>query len=142
VSSCVRGHRDLAVELDLGRSRVPALPVSVWFAVAATVLLLIGLCVATAYVVLRTSARERVARWPARRLVGLAGVTVLPWLIVRLAPIHLVLNIHGLGPLVGWLSLALVAFALLVLLPLATLSCAVVWGLARRRRGPLDRAAT
>ena len=121
---------------------MPQLPVRVWFAVAGTVLLLVGLCVATAYVVLRASARERVARWPARRLVGLAGATVLPWLIVRFAPIHLVLSIHGLGPLLGWLLLALVAFALLVLLPLATLLCAVVWRLARRRRGPLGPAAT
>ena len=31
---------------------------------------------------------------------------------------------------------ALLAFALLVLLPLATLLCTIVWGIARRRRGP------
>ncbi|HEX7976959.1 MAG TPA: hypothetical protein VF461_00045 [Gemmatimonadaceae bacterium] len=37
----------------------------------------------------------------------------------------------------GWLVLALLAFALLVLLPLATLLCVVVWGIARGRGSPL-----
>ena len=115
---------------------MPQLPLAVWFVVAGTILLLLGSCVATAYAVLRTSARRRVARWPAGRLLGLAGAAVLPWLIVWLAPIHLAGDIHGLGPLLGWLLLALLAFALLVLLPLATLLCVAVWGIARGRRGP------
>jgi hypothetical protein len=116
---------------------VPQLPLTVWFIVAGAVLILLGLCAVTAYAVLRASARRRVARWPAARLLGLAGVAVLPWLIVWLAPISLKVEIHGVGPLLGWLLVALLAFALLVLLPLATLLCAVAWGIARGRRGPL-----
>lgn len=114
---------------------MPQLPLAVWLAVVGSALLLVGCCAATAYAVLRASTRRRVARWPAGRLLGLAGAAVLPWLIVWLAPIHLSLNIHGLGPLLGWLLLALLAFALLVLLPLATILCAVVWGIAHGRRG-------
>lgn len=115
---------------------MPQLPLAVWLVVAGIALLLLGLCIATAYAVLRTSARRRVAQWPVRWLLGLIVLAVLPWLIVRLAPINLVVNIHGIGPLIGWLLLGLVAFVLLVLLPLATLLCAVVWGVARGRRGP------
>ena len=115
---------------------MPQLPLTAWLAVVGSVLLLLGCCAATTYAILRPSTRRRVARWPAGSLLGLAAAAVLPWLIVWLAPIHLSLSIHGLGPLLGWLLLALLAFALLVLLPLATILCAVVWAMARRRRGP------
>jgi Na+/H+-dicarboxylate symporter len=116
---------------------VPQLSLAVWFGVAGTVLLLLGLCVGTAYAVLRASARSRVARWSVGRLLGLVSAVTVPWLFVWLAPIHFAVAIHGVGPLLGWLLLALLAFTLLVLLPLATLLCVVVWGLARARGGPL-----
>jgi hypothetical protein len=96
--------------------------------------LLLGLCAATVHTVLRTSARLRVARWPAPRIAGLAGAAALPWLVVWLAPIKVVVNIHGVVSLVGWLLLALLAFALLVLLPLAAVLSVVVWWRARHRR--------
>ena len=115
---------------------MPQLPLAVWLAVVGSVLLLLGCSAATAYAVLRANTRRRVAQWRGRSLVGLVGAAVLPWLIVWRAPIRLTLSIHGLGPLLGWLLLALLAFALLVLLPLATLLCVVVWGMAHSRRGP------
>ena len=114
---------------------MPQLPLTVWLAVVGSVLLLLACCAATAYAVLRASARRRVARWPVGSLLSLAGAVALPWLIVWRAPIHLALNIHGVGPLLGWLLLALLAFALLMLLPLATLLCGVVWAIAHGRRG-------
>jgi len=121
---------------------VPQLPLAVWLAVVGSALLLLGCCAATAHAVLRASARRRVARWPAASLLGLAGAAVLPWLVVWLAPIRIALSIHGLGPLLGWALLALLAFALLVLLPLATILCAVVWGIAHGRRGRTSHQPT
>ena len=59
----------------------------------------------------------------------------LPWLVVWLAPLRIEVSIHGLGALLGWLLLALLAFALLVLLPLGALLSGVVWWAAWRRRG-------
>jgi len=115
---------------------VPQLPLKVWLLVAGGVLLLLGLCVGTAYVVLRAKSRQRIARWPAARLLALVVAAVVPWLVVWLAPIHLGGEIHSVGALLGLLLVALLAFALLVLLPLATLLCTIVWGIARRRRGP------
>jgi hypothetical protein len=114
---------------------VPKLPWTVWLAVAAAVAILLALSAASAYAVLRPSARLRVSRWPAWRVVGLFGVAVLPWLVVWLAPLHFEISIHGVGQLLGWLLLALLAFALLVLLPLVSLLCAAVWGISRGRRG-------
>jgi uncharacterized membrane protein len=116
---------------------VPQLPLAVWFAVAGAILLLLALCAGTVYAILRASTRRRVAQWSAKRLLALAVAAAVPWLIVSLAPIHFAVAIHGVGPLLGWLLLALLAFALLVLLPLATILCAVVWGIAHRRRPPL-----
>ena len=113
---------------------MPQLPIKSWLLVAGTAALLLGLCVGTGYAVLRAGARERIARWSSRRLLGLAVTAVLPWVAVRLAPIHIALDIHGLGQSLVALLLALLVFALLVLLPLATLLCAIVWGMARRRR--------
>jgi hypothetical protein len=114
---------------------VPKFPWTVWFGAASAVVLLLASCVGAAYAVLRPSARRRVSRWPAWRVVGLLGVAVLPWLVVWLAPLHFEISIHGVGQLLGWLLLALLAFALLVLLPLVSLLCAAVWGISRGRRG-------
>lgn len=83
---------------------------------------------------MRRSVRQRVAEWPAQWIIGLLAVAVVPWLVVWLAPIRIVVNIKGLGPLLGWLLLTLGAFALLVLLPLAALLAAGVW--ATRRKNP------
>ena len=114
---------------------MPELPVAVWFAVAGAAVLLLSLCAGTAYAILRASTRRRVANWSATRLLALAGAATVPWLVVWLAPIHFEVAIHGVGPLIGWVLVALLAFALLVLLPLAALVCAMVWGLARGGRG-------
>lgn len=94
--------------------------------------LLIGLCVISAYAVLRAGARQRVAAWPPAWILGIGAAAVVPWLVVWLAPIRIVVNFEGLGPLLGWLLIALVAFALLVLLPLVALLCAATWWTARR----------
>ncbi len=113
---------------------MPQLPIKIWLLVAGTALLLLALCIGTAYVVLRASARQRIAQRSTRWLLGLAVAAVLPWAIVRFVPIQIALDIHGLGRLLVVLLLALLAFALLVLLPLATLLSAIVWGRAHRRR--------
>ena len=115
---------------------MPQLPLAVWLAVTGAVALLLALCAGTAYSILRAAVRRRVAQWPARRVVMLAGAAAVPWLIVWLAPIGIEVAIHGVGALLAWLLAALVTFALLVLLPLAALLCAIVWGLARRRHTP------
>lgn len=65
---------------------------------------------------------------------GLAVAAVVPWLVVWLAPIRIEVSINGLLPLLGWSLLALGAFALLVLLPIAALASAFVWANARRRK--------
>ncbi len=117
---------------------MPKLPWTVWLAVAAAVAILLALSAASAYAVLRASARPRVARWPAWRVLALLGVAVIPWLVVWLAPLHFEIGIRGVGQLLGWLLLALLAFALLVLLPLVSLLCAAVWGISRSRRTPHD----
>ncbi|HET7584324.1 MAG TPA: hypothetical protein VFK13_05420 [Gemmatimonadaceae bacterium] len=110
------------------------LPLVVRLAAAGAALLLLGLCAATAYAVLHAAGRRRVAGWSMRRVLVLAVAALLPWLVVWFAPLHIEVNIHGLGPLLGWLLLALVAFALLVLLPLGALLSGVVWWVAWRRR--------
>jgi hypothetical protein len=113
---------------------MPQLPLVAWLAVAGVFLLLLGLCVATAHAVLRAAARGRVAGWPGARILALLGAAAVPWLVVWLAPIRIEAEIEGVGPLVGWLLVALLAFALLVLLPLAAFLSAVVWSAGRRRR--------
>jgi hypothetical protein len=113
---------------------VSQLPLAVWFAAAGVALLLLGLCAATAYAVLRAAGRRRVAHWPLRRLRGLGAAALLPWFVVWFAPLRIEASIHGLGPLLGWLLVALLAFALLVLLPMGALLSGVVWWVVRRRR--------
>jgi len=114
---------------------VRSLPVVVWVAAAGAALLLLALCGATAYGVLRASARPRIARWSAARILTLLAAAVVPWLVVRLAPIRVSANIHGTIELIGWILVALAVFALLVLLPLAAVLCGAVWWTGRRARG-------
>jgi len=110
------------------------MPPIVWGLGAAAGLFLAGLCVATGYAILRAGTRVRVARWSVARIAALAAVAAVPWLVVWLAPINISVNIHTIPVLIGWLALALLAFGVLVLLPLAALLAAGVW-LAARRRG-------
>jgi len=120
---------------------MPQLPLVVWLAIAGVALVLVGLCAATAYAVLRATARRLVAHWPASRIVALVGAAAVPWLVVWLAPIRVVVSIHGVGPLIGWTVVALLAFALLVLLPLAALLSGAVWWAGRsRHRRPVPPA--
>lgn len=111
------------------------LPPVVWLVAAAAALLLLAACAAIGYAVLRAASRRRIARWSARRLTGLGAAAALPWLVVWLAPIRITGNIHTAGALVGWLLVAALAFAALVLLPIAALLSGAVWWTARRRRG-------
>ena len=121
---------------------MPPLPLVVWLAAVGLALLLLGLCAFTAYAVLRAAGRRRLSHWPLQRVLGLAGAALLPWLVVWLAPLRIEAKIHGVGPLLGWLLLALLAFALLVLLPLGALLSGVVWWVASRRRGRVVPPAT
>jgi uncharacterized paraquat-inducible protein A len=100
---------------------------------AGMVLLLLGLCAATVYAMIRPATRLRVARWPMSRLLLLVGAAAIPWLVVWLAPIRIRVSIDGVIELIGWLCLALLAFAMLVLLPLTALVSVVIWAKARRR---------
>ena len=104
-----------------------------WTIAAAAALLLIALCVATVHALLRPAMRLRVARWPFPGILILIGAAAIPWLIVAFAPITIKVSIDGVIQLIGWLCLALLAFAMLVLLPLAALVSTVIWGHARRR---------
>jgi hypothetical protein len=110
------------------------LPLAVWAAIAAAVLVLCALCVGVLTAVLRARGRERIARWPATFLVELVTLAIVPWLVVIFAPITIRASIHGLLPLIAWILGALFAFGLLVLLPLAALTSSLVWWAARRRR--------
>ncbi len=109
------------------------MPPIVWGLGAVAGLLLAGLCVATGYAILRGRTRARVAQWSVAQIAGLVVTAAVPWLVVWLAPINISVNIHTLPVLVGWLALALLAFAVLVLLPLAAVLAAGVWLAARRR---------
>jgi hypothetical protein len=112
---------------------MPQLPLPIWLVVLGILLLLLSLCGVAAYAVLRASGRQRVASWPAPRIAALGAAAIVPWLVVWFAPIEIVVNIKGLVPLIGWLLIALSAFALLVLLPLVALLSAGVWLTARSR---------
>lgn len=102
-------------------------------------LLLAGLCGATGYFVLRASTRALIARWSVAQIATLLITAAVPWLVVSLAPISISVNIHTLPVLIGWLAVALLAFAVLVLLPLAAVLAMGVWLVARRRQATVMR---
>jgi accessory gene regulator protein AgrB len=108
-------------------------PPIVWGLGAVAGLFLAGLCVATGYAVLRARTRALIAQWSIARIVARVVIAAIPWLVVWLAPINISMNIHALPALIGWLALALLAFGVLVLLPLAAVLAASVWLTARRR---------
>jgi hypothetical protein len=112
---------------------MPQLPPVVWVIAAGVALLLLALCVATVYAMLRPAMRLRVARWPLPSILLLAGAAAIPWLIVSFAPIAIRVSINGTLQLIGWLFLIVIALALLVLLPLAALVSAFVWASAKAR---------
>ena len=109
------------------------MPPIVWGLGAVAGLFLAGLCVATGYAVLRARTRALIAQWSIARIAALVVIAAIPWLVVWLAPINISVNIHTLPVLIGWLTLALLAFGVLVLLPLAAVLAASVWLTARRR---------
>lgn len=112
------------------------MPPIVWGLCAAAGLVLAGLCVATGYVVLRARTRAYIAQWSVAQIAMLVVTAVIPWLVVWLAPITISVNIHTLPVLIGWLALTLLAFGVLVLLPLAAVLVVGVWWVARRRPAP------
>lgn len=101
---------------------------------SAIALLLAALCAATAYATLRRSARTRIAGWPATRLIGICILAAVPWLFVWLKSGHFSVSVNGVGPFIGWLIVGLLAFALLILLPLFGALALLVWSTARIRR--------
>ena len=110
------------------------MPPIVWGLGAVAGLVLAALCVATGYVVLRARTRAHIARWSIAQIATVVVTAPIPWLVVWLAPITISVNIHSLPVLIGWLALALLAFVMLVLLPLAAMLAAGVWWVARRPR--------
>jgi hypothetical protein len=110
------------------------LPPAAWVTAAVIAIILCALCVLTVYSVLRRSSRARLARWPLLWVLALIVTAAMPWLVVRLAPINIELNVHGTLQLAGWILVALIAFALLVLLPIAATLTALVWWVEWRRR--------
>jgi hypothetical protein len=75
-----------------------------------------------------------ITRWSIVRIAALVVTAAVPWVVVWLAPINISVNIHSLPVLIGWLALALLAFGVLVLLPLAAVLAAAAWLVARRRQ--------
>ena len=110
------------------------MPPIVWGLGAVAGLFLAGLCVATGYALLRARIRALIAQWSIARIAALVVIAAIPWLVVWLAPINISVNIHTLPVLIGWLTLALLAFGVLVLLPLAAVLAAGAWLVARRRQ--------
>lgn len=110
------------------------MPPILWGVAAVAGLFLVGLCVATGHVILRARTRAPIAKWSIARIAALVVVAAMPWLVVWLAPIKISVNIHTVPVLIGWLALALLAFGVLVLLPLAAVLAAGVWLTAHRRR--------
>ena len=109
------------------------MPPLVWGLGAVAGLVLAGLCVATGYAVLRARTRAVITRWSIARIAALVVTAAVPWLVVWLAPINISVNIHSLPVLIAWLALGLLAFGVLVLLPLAAVLTAGVWLTARRQ---------
>jgi hypothetical protein len=114
-------------------------PPAAWVTAAVIAIILCALCVLTVHSVLRRSSRARLAQWPMLWVLALIVIAVMPWIVVRVAPISIEVNIRGALQLAGWILAALIAFALLVLLPIAALVAALVWWTEwRRRRKPLS----
>ena len=109
------------------------MPPLVWGLGAVAGLVLAGLCVATGYAVLRARTRAVITRWSIVRIAALVVTAAVPWLVVWLAPINISVNIRSLPVLIAWLALGLLAFGVLVLLPLAAVLTAGVWLTARRQ---------
>lgn len=113
---------------------MPKLPPVVWLVIAAVVVLLVALSVITVVVMLRSAVRARVAAWPFRVLLLLLAAATTPWLVVWLAPLTIKVSISGTLALIGWLSLALLVFVVLVPVPLAAITAAAIWWKARLAR--------
>ena len=71
---------------------------------------------------------------PGRVVVLRVLLAAVPWVAVFQLPVRIDVSIQSSWVLVLWVLAALGAFTLLVPLPLATLSAALVWCLARRAR--------
>jgi hypothetical protein len=108
-------------------------PPIVWGLGAVAGLILAGFCAATGYVVLRARTRASIAQWSVAQIATIVATAAVPWLVVWLAPIAITVSIHTLPALIGWLALALLAFGMLVLLPLAAVLAVGVWCVAHRR---------
>ena len=100
---------------------------------AGVALLLVAPTAATCYAVLRAPARTIVSGWTARRVLALCIAAAVPWLLVWRVPYSFVISAHSIPELLGWIVVALLVFAILVLLPLAALLSAIVWLIAQRR---------
>jgi hypothetical protein len=111
---------------------MPALPLSLWTAIGALLLVLAGLCAGTLFMVIRAPARRRIVAWPGSRILLLLVAAVVPWLIVKFVPLTIKASIHGVVLPVLWTLAVLLAFAVLVLLPLAAVACTLIWWLGRR----------
>jgi hypothetical protein len=109
------------------------MPPTVWGVAAVAGLFLAGLCVVTGFVVLRSRTRALIAQWSVAQIATLAVTAAIPWLVIWLAPINISVDIHTLPVLIGWLALALLAFGMLVLLPLAAVLAVGVWWVTHRR---------
>ncbi len=122
---------------------ISRLPPIVIFVLTLTVLVLLALCAAAVYVALRVVRRFGVAQWPIWRVLVLVAAAGLPWFVVVFAPISIGIDTHSIGPLLGWVLIALVVFALLVPFPLCVLVLAVKWcsGWIKRRSLSETRSA-
>jgi hypothetical protein len=112
-----------------------------WAVVAAIVAFLLGLLVLTLYLMLRRSARARLARMSVAALVVFVALGAAPWAAVFLAPISITMNVHGTAEIIQWSAAALGVYAGLVLLPAAVL-CALVIRVRAAWRPRADPART
>ena len=67
-------------------------------------------------------------------------LAVVPWVAVFQVPVQVEVSIHSSWLLALWVLAALGAFTVLVPLPLAALSAALVWSLARRSQARRSHA--
>jgi len=112
---------------------VPQLPPSAWAVIAALALLLLVLIGATTYGMLRRPSRARIATMPGIGVAGVVALAAVPWLVVLYADVNINVHAHDIPTLLMWTTVALLVFALLVLLPLAALLLLAVWVTARVR---------